>query len=435
MNNGAVRIIRSGYDIAVLSLSSPATAQYTTARLPSQELAQQHAGVGSYVTVSGWGLTSHQGRPSDVLREVDLPVISNQICSSQIFYVIPNSVICGGGHGGRSACYGDSGGPYAVRVGNNFYSIGTVSWGIQCRGATAFTRTTSYLDWIADKTGLTPDDPDTNPVADFNYSISGLTVNFSDASTDDSGIDSYQWQFGDGNGSTHANPSHSYDQTGSFNVTLTVTDSSNQTDTVSKVVTLGEIPPSCDGVMPWSASTSYAIGDKVSYNGFEYEAVWWSQGAKPDLFSNVWRKGPACTGGSDPAPTAAFSTNVSGLSVTLINNSSDNGQITSYLWQFGDGQTSQEAAPTHNYVTAGNYTITLTVTDDQGQSDTATKTIQVGDTGNCNGVAAWSPNRVYNSGDQVRQNATIYQARWWTQGDSPQSSGQWGVWARVGSCN
>ncbi len=33
-----------------------------------------------------------------------------------------------------------------------------------------------------------------------------------------------------------------------------------------------------------------------------------------------------------------------------------------YLWHFGDGQTSTEPNPTHTYATAGTYTVTLTVT-------------------------------------------------------------------------
>jgi hypothetical protein len=43
-----------------------------------------------------------------------------------------------------------------------------------------------------------------------------------------------------------------------------------------------------------------------------------------------------------------------------------------YLWDFGDGHTSDDKHPTHNYVNAGNYTVTLTVTD--YESDTASDT-------------------------------------------------------------
>jgi chitodextrinase len=51
------------------------------------------------------------------------------------------------------------------------------------------------------------------------------------------------------------------------------------------------------------------------------------------------------------------------------------GIIVSYLWDFGDGDTSTSQNPTHAYDQEGSYTVTLTVTDDDGLTDTATKTI------------------------------------------------------------
>lgn len=42
------------------------------------------------------------------------------------------------------------------------------------------------------------------------------------------------------------------------------------------------------------------------------------------------------------------------------------GYIVSYYWDFGDGDTSEEPNPIHTYKEAGNYTVTLTVTDDDG---------------------------------------------------------------------
>ena len=46
----------------------------------------------------------------------------------------------------------------------------------------------------------------------------------------------------------------------------------------------------------------------------------------------------------------------------------------SYEWDFGDGTTSTEETPTHTYKTDGKYTISLTVTDDRGNTDTLTRT-------------------------------------------------------------
>jgi RHS repeat-associated protein len=53
------------------------------------------------------------------------------------------------------------------------------------------------------------------------------------------------------------------------------------------------------------------------------------------------------------------------------------GSITSYLWNFGDGTTATTANPTHVYTTANTYTATLTVTDNQGATDSKQTTVTV----------------------------------------------------------
>lgn len=45
----------------------------------------------------------------------------------------------------------------------------------------------------------------------------------------------------------------------------------------------------------------------------------------------------------------------------------------SYEWDFGDGDTSTSKIPTHTYKTVGNFTVSLKVTDDRGNTDTETR--------------------------------------------------------------
>ena len=77
------------------------------------------------------------------------------------------------------------------------------------------------------------------PVANFSDSISGLTVNFTDSSTDSDGsIASRSWNFGDGSTSTATNPSHTYSAAGTYTVSLQVTDNGGATNTKTQSVTV-----------------------------------------------------------------------------------------------------------------------------------------------------------------------------------------------------
>lgn len=145
-----------------------------------------------------------------------------------------------------------------------------------------------------------------------------LEVSFSDSSTGK--IDSWLWNFGDGNTSTLQNPIHTYNQPNQYNVTLVVTGSTGS-DTLEKVNYITVDPPLIE---------AYFIGTPLS--------------------------------GTAP------------LEVTF--NETSTGNIDGWLWDFGDGNTSNERNPVHVYEFVGHqqtiYTVTLTITDSYG-SDTMTK--------------------------------------------------------------
>ncbi len=161
------------------------------------------------------------------------------------------------------------------------------------------------------------------PSAQFSASpLSGpepLTVDFSENSTSYDGIASWLWDFGDGQTSTEQNPSHQYAQDGVYTVSLSVTESDGDSDTEARA---------------------------------GYIAV------------------------SDTGPSAEFSASpLSGgepLTVSFSDGSTSYDGIASWLWDFGDGQTSTEQNPTHQYAQDGVYTVSLTVTEADGDSDTGT---------------------------------------------------------------
>ncbi|WP_304451705.1 glycosyl hydrolase family 18 protein [Nocardiopsis sp. YSL2] len=47
---------------------------------------------------------------------------------------------------------------------------------------------------------------------------------------------------------------------------------------------------------------------------------------------------------------------------------------------------------------------------------------------------AWDSGSVYTNGDTVSHEGTVYRAKWWTRGEEPGTTGQWGVWETVGAC-
>jgi serine protease len=77
------------------------------------------------------------------------------------------------------------------------------------------------------------------PVANFSFTTSGLTANFTDSSTDSDGtVVSRSWNFGDGTTSTATSPSKTYSAAGTYSVALTVTDNGGATNTKTSSVTV-----------------------------------------------------------------------------------------------------------------------------------------------------------------------------------------------------
>jgi uncharacterized protein (TIGR02145 family) len=158
------------------------------------------------------------------------------------------------------------------------------------------------------------------PVAAFTASTTTITagqsVQFTDQSTN-SPI-SWNWDFGDEGTSTGQNPSHTYMTGGTYTVRLTVTNSYGS-DTITKT---DYITVNAPGNPPFAAFTA--------------------------------------------SPT----TITTGEAVNFTDQSANN--PTSWSWDFGDGGTSTDQNPSHNYLTAGTFTVILTATNGDG-SDSETK--------------------------------------------------------------
>ncbi|HEY64927.1 MAG TPA: S8 family serine peptidase [Caldilineae bacterium] len=94
---------------------------------------------------------------------------------------------------------------------------------------------------------------------------------------------------------------------------------------------------------------------------------------------NVYNAIVAATGGGNKPPVATFTYTCSGLTCDFdASGSSDpDGSIVSYAWDFGDGSTGSGVTVSHTYGTAGTYTVVLTVSDDDGATDTDSQQVTV----------------------------------------------------------
>ncbi|MBN2421428.1 PKD domain-containing protein, partial [Candidatus Woesearchaeota archaeon] len=157
----------------------------------------------------------------------------------------------------------------------------------------------------------------------------GIAVDFTaDASDsiDNDAITSWQWDFGDGVGtSTEQNPTYTYAQNGTYLVNLTVADEYGATATTTTTAVIDDTIPTADA----GVDQTVVEGDLVTFDG---------------------------------SASIAYDVPIT------------------YAWDFGDGNTGVDVNPTNTYAQNGTYVVTLTVTDADGSINVDTMTVTVTDT-------------------------------------------------------
>ena len=185
--------------------------------------------------------------------------------------------------------------------------------------------------------------PNQSPTASMTHNCTDLDCVFSGAeSTDPDGeIDSYDWDFGDGTTATGEEVEHSYSQAGDFEATLTVTDNEGATASTSTTVTVTESP--------------------------------------------------------NQAPEAAIQSICNELSCTFNGGGStdQDGEIVTFSWTTSDGGSGDEAEFSYEFPLAGTYTVSLTVTDDDGATNTTEVDVEVSPTPNQLPEATFSQDCVF----------------------------------------
>jgi PKD repeat protein len=235
--------------------------------------------------------------------------------------------------------------------------------------------------------------PDNTPViADFSIEVSeNGVVKFSDLSKDADGDELvYKWTFGDGAFSTEKAPTHKYITNGTYKVHLLVSDG-NSADTKEEELVISNITiedivfePSFEialndldisitntsTVKGTDVSYLWDFGDGTTSTETSPSHTYVAEGLYQIKLEIKTQVGQSKTVSKQikiellKPEIEAIYTNVDGYSVSFESGVTyaGTGKLT-YLWDFGDGETSTLEKPTHKYQQEGSYQVTLKVSD------------------------------------------------------------------------
>lgn len=259
-----------------------------------------------------------------------------------------------------------------------------------------------YVDTVTIDNRLNSDfiyEPD-NPIATD-------SINFDNTSSLDFGsIQSLHWNFGDGNTSSEPNPSHTYRTHGWYDVSLTVVDSYQQEDSITKSLYVDCVEPVIEIERDLNGQVMMADATGSCLPGTNISSFSWSWANGQDQ-----EKGERAVHRFDEKGTYNVRIDIRGLDgttahhefpveVTNFNPTAEtvpsettvltsktvdfddlstdqDGSVEQWHWDFGDGTTSNDSNPTHSYTDDGVYTVRLTVTDDEGATNATTREIVV----------------------------------------------------------
>ena len=254
------------------------------------------------------------------------------------------------------------------------------------------------------KTVTVNDKPVVNFIVDDSTSCQApFAVQFTDLTA---GATSWQWDFGDGNSSSLQNPSHQYNNTGSYSVSLTATTSAGCTNTFIKSGYINIRPVVISLNLPAGGCIPFTYTGQASFQTLDPIVTYaWDMGEPGATFSTAnpppytyttagtftvsltvttvsgctqTAQGSVLTG---ILPTVAFSASpLNACASDTINfaNSSVTtpGAAVSWLWNFGDGNTSGLQSPQHVFTDTGAITVTLIVSNN-GCRDSLKQVLQV----------------------------------------------------------
>ncbi len=246
--------------------------------------------------------------------------------------------------------------------------------------------------------------------ANFNWiqANNSLLVEFTNTSTSSHDITSHLWHFGDGESSDQNNPHHTYSQPGTYNVCLTITDNSGCSDEFCEEITVVAVGGGdCMALFTWEqlANTLTIHFTNASTSSHDITSYSWNfgdthtgDGQNPNhTYTEAGTYNVCLTITDNSGCSNTYCTNVvvnpinsedcnanfnwiqanNSLLVEFTNTSTSSHDITSHVWTFGDGESSDQNNPHHTYSQPGTYEVCLTIIDNTGCTDTYCQTITV----------------------------------------------------------
>ncbi|MBK9748928.1 MAG: isopeptide-forming domain-containing fimbrial protein [Chloroflexi bacterium] len=216
---------------------------------------------------------------------------------------------------------------------------------------------------------------------------------------------SRSWDFGDGTSSAETDPCHSFGSSGRYSVKLTVNGEGGATDSRARTVNVYDAPTltasanPVNGVAPLSVDFS-ATGTNISNYEWVFPDGSRAFSANASFLFDQPGEYTVTVSGSGPVGSLSSSLTVqvraardvraafgasawNGIAPVEIcfTDHSEGEEITSWAWNFGDGATSSQSNPCHTFTSAGQYTVTLQVSNSDGMSASASNTVRIYDPG------------------------------------------------------
>lgn len=289
---------------------------------------------------------------------------------------------------------------YEYQLGNgSLTNLGDFTYTYPSAGTYDVTLTvTSDLGCVDDttKTVVVYDKPSAGFTS--NDNCLGLASAFTNTST---GATNYAWKFGDGDTSSNTNPTHTYTQSGTYNVQLIASNADGCTDTLTQSINVYINPIAAFTYQSNCVNDTVQFTSNSTYNGFGTLTYDWEFGnGNTDTVVNPFNiyssdssyltqlivttdLGCADTTfmsvSAYPSPMVNFvpDTVCLGETVSFDNQSTISSGSLSYTWSFGDGSTSTNVQATHTYSAIGNYEVILEAESNNGCFDSDTQYVLI----------------------------------------------------------